>query len=217
MTPDVFVHMSYLLLVGASLLRAIMPLRILAIGSGLCAAVYDFSIQEYAMLAWESAFVLINAGQVGLLLYERQRVKLTNEEVTLHKRMFSQLSLVDFHRLIRMGTFVSAAEGEVLTRQSHPVARIVLITEGALSVDIDGKTVAYCREGDFVGEMAFVSGKPASATVTTIAPSRYLMWRFNDLKTLLEKHPEIRTALQSVFNSNLIDKLARESPEEEVV
>lgn len=169
------------------------------------------------MLAWESAFVLINSIQIGILIYEKQRAQLTDEEETLYKRMFSQLSVVDFHRLLRMGTFVSAPEGEVLTRQSHPVVRIVLITEGASEVNVDGKTVAYCREGDFVGEMAFVSGKPASATVTTIAPTRYLMWRFVDLKTLLEKHPDVRVALQSVFNSNLIDKLARESPETEVV
>lgn len=58
--------------------------------------------------------------------------------------------------------------------------------------------------------MAFASGNPASATVITIAPTRYLMWRSSDLKHLLEKHPDIRTALQSVFNRNFIEKLGRE-------
>lgn len=217
MDSQILVHLSYLLLVGASLVRAIMPLRILAICSGLSAVIYDMSIQEYEMLAWESAFTLINTIQVGILIYEKQRARLTPEEETLRQKLFSQLSVVDFHRLIRMGTWVSTAEGEILTRQGHPVARIVLITDGATAVDVDGRTVAYCREGDFIGEMAFVSGKPASATVATIAPTRYLMWRFSDLKALIEKYPDIRTALQSVFNRNLIDKLARESPETEAV
>lgn len=217
MDSQILVHLSYLLLVGASLVRAIMPLRILAICSGLSAVIYDMSIQEYEMLAWESAFTLINAIQVGILIYEKQRARLTPEEDTLRQKLFSQLSVVDFHRLIRMGTWVTTAEGEILTRQGHPVARIVLITDGATAVDVDGRTVAYCREGDFIGEMAFVSGKPASATVATIAPTRYLMWRFSDLKALIEKYPDIRTALQSVFNRNLIDKLARESPETEAV
>jgi hypothetical protein len=215
MDSQLLVHLSYLLLVGASLVRAILPLRILAIFSGLSAVIYDVSIEEFGMVAWESAFTLINAIQVGILIYEKQRARLTPEEEILRQRMFSQLSVVDFHRLMRMGTWVTTSEGEVLTRQGHPVARIVVITDGATAVDIDGRTVAYCREGDFIGEMAFVSGKPASATVTTISPTRYLMWRFSDLKALIEKYPDIRTALQSVFNRNLIDKLARESPETE--
>jgi CRP-like cAMP-binding protein len=174
---------------------------------------YDLGINEYSMVMWEAAFTVINAVQIGILLYERQMARLTPEEESLRQRMFAQLSVVDFHRLIRMGTWLSTSEGEVLTQQGHPVARIVLITDGATEVDVDGRTVAYCREGDFIGEMAFVSGKPASATVTTIAATRYLMWRFSDLKVLIEKYPDIRTALQSVFNRNLIDKLARETPE----
>lgn len=211
------VHLSYLLLVGASLVRAILLLRILAVGSGFFAIIYDYSISEYGMVAWEASFTLINAVQIGILIYEKQRARLTTEEETLRQRMFPHLSVVDFHRLIHMGTWVSTNEGEVLTRQGHPVARIILVTDGATAVDVDGRTVAYCREGDFVGEMAFVSGKPASATVTTISATRYLMWRFSDLKALIEKYPDIRTALQSVFNRNLIDKLARETPEAETL
>ena len=175
--------------------------------------IYDAGIGQVSMVAWEGAFALVNIVQVGILLYERRMARLTPEEDGLRKRMFSQLSVVDFHRLIRTGTWVSTSEGEVLTRQGQPVARIVLITDGATEVEVDGQIVAYCRQGDFIGEMAFVSGNNASATVVTIAPTRYLMWRFTDLKHLIEKYPDIRTALQSVFNQNLIEKLSRDAGE----
>ena len=216
MGQELILHLSYLLLVAASLVRAIMWLRILAIASGITAIVYDSGIGEWSMVGWEAAFALVNVVQVGILWYERRMARLTDEEASLRKRMFEHLSVVDFHRLIRTGTWVSTQEGEVLTHQGQPVARIVLITDGATEVNVDGQIVAYCNQGDFIGEMAFVSGNPASATVTTIAPTRYLMWTFTDLKSLINKYPDIRTALQSVFNQNLIDKLARESPETSV-
>ena len=217
MGQELILHLSYLLLVAASLVRQIMWLRILAIASGVTAMIYDSSIGEWSMVGWEAAFALVNMVQVGILWYERRMARLTEEEAELHKRQFEHLSIVDVHRLIRTGTWVSTQEGEVLTHQGQPVARIVLITDGATKVDVDGQIVAYCNHGDFIGEMAFVSGNPASATVTTIAPTRYLMWTFTDLKSLINKYPDIRTALQSVFNQNLIDKLARDSPDIHVV
>ena len=211
MIPEVILHLSYVLLVGASMVRNIMALRILAACSGYAAVAYDLKIDEPWMVAWEAAFALINSAQVGILIYEKRKARLTPEEEALRLRLFGQLSVVEFHRMIRTGTLVTTTDGQTLTVQGEPVSRIVLITDGASSVDVDGRIVAYCRQGDFVGEMAFVSGNPATATVRTIAATRYLMWRFSDLKQLLSKHPEISTSLQSVFNRNLIEKLSREA------
>lgn len=209
---DLLLHLPYLLLVGASIARNIMWLRVLAACSGYASVIYDWSYLEQPwMVAWEATFALVNTAQIAVLIYEKQRARLTVEEDALRQRLFAQLSVVEFHRLIRTGTWVSTSEGQTLTVQGEAVSRIVLITDGASSVEVDGKVVAYCRQGDFVGEMAFVSGNPATATVKTIAATRYLMWRFSDLKQLLAKHPEISTSLQSVFNRNLIEKLSREA------
>ncbi|MCX6139831.1 MAG: cyclic nucleotide-binding domain-containing protein, partial [Candidatus Kapabacteria bacterium] len=153
---------------------------------------------------------LVNVVQVVILLRERRSVRLSHEETELHKRKFSALNTVDYYRLIRRGTWVTAPLGDNLTTQGSPVVRILIISDGAAQVEIDGTTVAYCRNGDFVGEMAFVSGNPASATVTTVKETRYLMWRFEDLRDLLEKHPDIKSALQTVFSKNLIEKLGRD-------
>ncbi len=211
MSPtDIFLHISYVLLVGASLVRNILPLRILAIASGCFAIVYDVLMGLEGAILWEITFTLVNLVQVGIIINERRKAQITAEEESLRQRMFGQLSVVDFHRMIRTGTWITTPNGETLTEQGKPVSRIVLITDGAAKVEIDKNIVAYCREGDWVGEMAFVSGNNASATVATIAPTRYLMWRSADLIHLLEKHPDVRTALQSVFNRNLIEKLSRE-------
>lgn len=208
---DLLLHMSYVLLIIASLVRNILPLRILIIASTITGFICGLITGYNAMVMWEAGFFLVNVVQVVILVKERRAVNLTDEERALHKTKFMALAPIDFYRLVHRGTWVSAEAGENLTQQGSPVVRILIISEGAASVEIDSTTVAYCRQGDFIGEMAFVSGNPASATVTTVASTRYLMWRFEELSELLERHPDIKNALQTVFSRNLIEKLSREA------
>ena len=59
---------------------------------------------------------------------------------------------------------------------------------------------------DVIGEMAFMSGGTATATLITGSPTRFLSWWFQDLQTLPARSAEIHAALQNVFNENLMDK-----------
>lgn len=204
-------HLSYVLLIGMSLVRQLFVIRILAIASGIASIVYGVLIESRPDILWETIFTGINIVQAIIIIRENHKVSFTPEEQELHKRMFPHLPRAEFFKLLRKGEWLAVPSGEELTKQGHEVVRIVLITDGTAEVNIEGKVVAYCRQGDFVGEMAFVSGNPASATVTTISPVRYLMWRFEDLRSLIESQADIRTAMQTVFNRNLIDKLARDS------
>lgn len=211
----VLISVSYMLLIASGLFREIISVRILLSAGGMSAIFYGIYASDLSIALWETGFTVVNLVQLGLLLHEKRRINLTDEERELHRALFSDMTLLDFSRLVRTGTWVVAPAGTVLTRQGETVVRILLISEGAASVEKDTKVVAYCKRGDFVGEMAFVSGNPATASVNCITPTRYLMWRFSDLKRLIEKHPEIRTALQSIFNQNLIEKLVRDNVVEE--
>lgn len=59
----------------------------------------------------------------------------------------------------------------------------------------------------FLGEMAFVSGGTASGDVTTAIPTRILSWRFDDLRSLFRRNPEIRATFHSLINTDLASKL----------
>jgi CRP-like cAMP-binding protein len=206
---DIILSISYILLIVGGLVRNVLSLRVLFSVAGGFAVWYGLAKDDLNLTLWEAGFTLVNAVQGAILWREKRGVRLSTEERELHQTRFSQMSLIDFHRFVRAGTWVSAPADTELTRQGQPVVRIVLLSEGAVSVTINGTIVAYCKRGDFVGEMAFVSGNPASATVVTIGASRYLMWNFDDLRLLIERHPDIKTALQGVFTQNLIEKIGR--------
>jgi hypothetical protein len=200
-------HLSFVLLVSAALVRAILPLRLLAIGSGLAAIAYGVAIHSQVDIFWESIFTLVNAVQAIILIRERRKIFLTAEEVALREAVFPHMSRLDFHRFIRAGFWLSHAPGVELLLRGQPVDQIVLISEGTAEVVVDRAVIGQCRRGDFIGEIAFMTDNPATATVTTASPTRCLTWKFTDLRALLNRHPDLRTDLQTVFNNNLIGKL----------
>jgi hypothetical protein len=200
-------HLSFILLVSAALVRAILPLRLLAIGSGLAAIGYGVAINSQVDIFWESIFTLVNAVQVVILIRERQRICLTDEEVSLREEVFPHMSRLDYHRVIRAGSWQSHAPGVELLLRGQPVDQIVLLSDGTADVIVDSAVVGQCRRGDFIGEIAFMTDNPATATVTTASPTRCLAWKFTDLRALLKHHPDLQTDLQTVFNKNLIGKL----------
>ncbi len=69
--------------------------------------------------------------------------------------------------------------------------------------------VGVCGPGDFLGEMSFLTGKPASATVRVANETRCCVFDPGVLKVLIEKNPAIRQTLEYSFNRNLVGKLER--------
>ena len=63
-------HVSYMLLVSAALVRAILPLRVLAIAAGATSIWYGIAIASRVDVFWESIFTLVNVVQAVILAYE---------------------------------------------------------------------------------------------------------------------------------------------------
>ena len=211
---DIFIHASYVLSLAAYLIRDILYLRIVAICAAIAAVFYAVLAHEWSIGYWEAGIVLVNAVQVAILLRERRNAVFNQEEQELHDNLFKHFSAVQFKALLKQSVWVDAPPGETLTEQGKPVVRLVLIVQGLASVDIDGTIVAYCKRNDFIGEMSFVSGDPATATVATMMPTRYLMWTQDSLHKLLENDDSMRVAMQTVLTKNLVSKLMNKSPDE---
>jgi CRP-like cAMP-binding protein len=149
--------------------------------------------------------------QVTILIRERRNAVFNEEEKELYESLFNHFSSVQFKGMLRQATWVDAPVGEILTEQGKPLVRLVFIISGLASVDVDGTIVAYCKRHNFIGEISFVSGEPATATVRAMLPTRYLMWTQDDLHKLLKHDDSIRVAMQTVLTKNLVSKLITKS------
>lgn len=208
-------NISYMLLMLAFVMRNILYLRILTIISSLCAIIY-YSVYTDSVLwinvNWEILSCVINLTQIAIIIHERREINFdVEEEKMLYQKIFNKLTPIQFKKLLKIGSFESVPEGTLLAKQGEPIEHIILITSGIASVKVDEKIVAYCKPANLVGEMSFITGGPASASVESLEPMRYIKWEKEALKAFIESDAEIQHTIQTIFSTDLIKKLTSSS------
>lgn len=84
--------------------------------------------------------------------------------------IFSELSKKELRAVSRLMTAINVPEGKTLTRQGEVGREFMVILEGEAVVKRNGRTVAKLGPGDFLGELAVLSGAPRTADVIATTP-----------------------------------------------
>ena len=161
----------------------------------------------WLVLFWLAVYVVINVFRISTKLAETRSVKFNEEEAELRETVFPEFTPVEFAKLMRIGAWKSVAAGATLTTQGEAVSEVSVVQSGHLAVEVDGHHVHTMKDGEIVGEMSFIGGNPASATVRTLTPTRYVAWLQPALRALLARNPAMSSAMRSVFSAELTRKL----------
>jgi hypothetical protein len=207
---DWVANACYVILAASYLVGSMIWLRALAVVSLGCEGVYFYfaaDIPLWVGLSWTIVFVAINLLQLAVLARHAIRVRKSRDERMLRTGMFAGLDLASLGRLMRAGAWRDLPTGSVLTREGEAVDDVYLLVRGAAQVATGGRTVAVLQPGSFAGEMSFLSGQPASATVTTIEHSRVFAIAQHELRRLMGKNRQMRGVLQERFSADLVMKL----------
>src|SRR3989454_10306200 len=147
---------------------------------------------------WESMATVVN--ETDQLVQFLKNVKL-----------FAELSP---DSLAKLGTCLKTAEfppAEVIVREGAPGVSMYIIKSGLVEIRKKDPTtgfdflVAQLTEGAAVGEMSLLTGKPRSATVTTVQPTVVFTLTRADFRNLLTQHPEISLGLARILAERLED------------
>ena len=126
-------------------------------------------------------------------------------------KLFAELSN---ESLAKLGTCLKLAEfppAEVIVREGAPGVSMYIIKSGLVEVrkkdPITGIDflVAQLSDGAAVGEMSLLTGKPRTATVTTVKPTAVFTLTRADFRNLLTHHPEISLGLARILAERLED------------
>jgi CRP/FNR family cyclic AMP-dependent transcriptional regulator len=79
-----------------------------------------------------------------------------------------------------------------LTREGAAGREFVIIIDGAADVTRRGRKVNTLAAGDFLGEIALVSGQPRTATVKTTQPTHALVLTAPAFRSLLRRLPSMQ-------------------------
>jgi ATP-binding cassette subfamily B protein len=127
---------------------------------------------------------------------------------------FRRLSPAVIHEIAEALVEVEVEKGEAVIREGDPPGPMFIIERGKLRVvkwagTEKARTLAYLRDGDFVGELSVLKGAPRSATVEALAPCTLLALEPAPFRALLETSPEFRRAVEERVASFNPDQEAR--------
>jgi Popeye-like protein len=208
-------HIASLLTMAAYLLKDILWLRLLTIFSCIAGITFNYFVPAtplWSVIYWNLLFTAINIVQIAIIIRERSGINFTDEEKELYQTLFKRFAPFEFMKLMRIAKWSVANPGDTLAYEQEPIDSVMLLYNGSALVTRKGVETARLKDGNFIGEVSFITGGVASATVSALEPTRYVSWAKKDIKALLQRNPSMASAMQGVLSTDLSKKLSRHPP-----
>jgi len=109
--------------------------------------------------------------------------------------LFSGLSQRHLGVIARHADEVKLDRGKVLATQGQHGLEFLVIVDGSVRVERDGKVIARLGAGDFFGVMSLIDGKPRTATVIAEKPVSLLVIHRRVFGHLLDAIPGLQNKI----------------------
>jgi len=116
-----------------------------------------------------------------------------NAKIDLLKQvpLFAGCSKAELREVALSTDEIDLRDGHVLTREGRAGREFFILVEGTASVTQDGKEIAELGGGDWFGEIALLTHRPRTATVTATSPVRVLVLTDRAFRRVVETMPRI--------------------------
>jgi CRP/FNR family transcriptional regulator, cyclic AMP receptor protein len=133
-----------------------------------------------------------------------------NAKLELIKRvpLFSDCSKRELDEVAAIADELSIPEGKELTHEGATGGEFLVLIDGSADVRRKGRKVNTLGAGDFLGEIALITGTPRTATVTTTSRSRMLVITARDFRTLLRRMPSLQIKVLEALAARLPNEYA---------
>lgn len=203
-------HLAALIGVAALTFRNQLILRAVLLVSIVFSIVDHVFVRQGAnpnYVFWDLVALVINSWMLVRLVLDRTHVGLTDEEERLFQT-WGSLSPGEFRQLLRLAHWRTATESMELTCEGELPDNLFYVIEGDLQVVKAGRTVALAAPA-FIGEVAFVKERPASATVLISPGGRYVVWSAKVLRQYFARNQAMRVAAMRIISADMAGKVAR--------
>jgi CRP-like cAMP-binding protein len=120
--------------------------------------------------------------------------------------LFEECSRAQLRQIAEVADEVVVPAGTTLTKEGASGKEFIVIVDGAAEVRRRGRKVNDLGSGDFLGEIALISGAPRTATVKTTQPTHALVLTAPAFRALMRRVPTIQL--------KVLEALARRLPED---
>jgi len=203
---DILVHIGAFLFLLAYLVRDQILLRGLIILGTVFYIVYYFFMETplWSALLWNSSFVVINLLMIGVIYSDRASFVMSEREKKLYQ-VFNTLSPGEFKKLLKIADWFDGSSEEQITTEGEVPARLYFIIDGEALIARDDKKF-FVGPSVFIGELAYLIKKPATATVKLTDKVVGISWKTSSLIKLLASNPQMKIAFDGLLNQDLAAK-----------
>tara|TARA_B100002019_G_scaffold17330_2_gene13606 strand:- start:5149 stop:5793 length:645 start_codon:yes stop_codon:yes gene_type:complete len=200
-------HLAFGLIAFSFLVKDILWLRLVSILASSFSVFYNWVIPAEPMwlaINWNFVFIGLNMYHIAVIIYEKRPIKMAAKDKELYETLFRDLSPVEYLKITKIAKWKKFKKGDTLIRENHLVTDLILIYNGTVDVQVKGKKVAELKDGQFVGEMSFLTEKSATADCVVKHNTECLMWKQPEFKELLKRNPSLYYTIQGLLSNQLI-------------
>jgi CRP-like cAMP-binding protein len=106
--------------------------------------------------------------------------------------LFAGLKKGDLAAVARIADELDLPAAKTLITEGEPGRQFFVLLEGVAVVRRKGRKLRELGAGDFFGEIALLSDRPTTATVTTIGPARLVVITRTNFGRLLRDSPSVQ-------------------------
>lgn len=205
-------HFSNLIAFLAFLLRDQLQLRMLMGLSLFLQGLYYYSVPGgplFDPLFWKVVSFIANLVMIVLVFGGTLDFGIPEDLRSLYDKM-AVLTPGQFRKLTARTVRVHGGSSAILTEGMKP-DRLYYLLKGEAQV-IKNRQTTNLQSGAFLGEIAFLSDLPASATVVLNQGSECIAWNRAALLQMMKKDAALDIAMRGFFNHDLAYKVARSVP-----
>ncbi|MGH6734586.1 MAG: Crp/Fnr family transcriptional regulator [Methyloceanibacter sp.] len=202
-------HLSYVLIAISYWLTNILWLRVVAV-IGLSLEILYFTMSGGDLrtgIGWDIVFILINLYQIYRLMKDRLSLTLPARDRDLLRKVLAGLDDAQIARLLTASEFRDIDAGTKLAVENEPLEHLFFICAGRVKVAIGGREVSQLKAGNFVGEVAFLTDRPATATVTAGKGVRVLDFEQDKLNHFFAHETEVAGLIYQLIGRELANKI----------
>lgn len=202
-------HLSYVLIAISYWMTNIFWLRVVAV-IGLSLEILYFALSGgdlRAGIGWDLVFIGINLYQIYRLVRDRLSLRLPEADRDLLRGVFTGLDDTQIARLLTAGELCELSAGAILAEENQPLGKLFFICAGRVKVAISGREVSELGAGNFIGEVAFLTERPATATVIAEGPVRALAFDRDKLNQFFRNETEVAGLIYQLIGRELAQKI----------
>lgn len=136
---------------------------------------------------------------------------MSDEMLSLY-RSFPNFNPGQFRRLMRKAQFVQVDQSTPLLHQGEQPTHLYLTTSYGFALIRDDRKTELGPE-NFLGEISFLLGGPATATVIAEPGCSYVAWEVSNLREMMQKSQNIENAVTVLLSQDIARKLAVSFPQ----